>query len=85
MPDVTVKFVCGHEGHVTDALFYEGEEIPLPCRECKPSRIVALLWLGTSIAFGVAFYGLLTWNELIAAGGAIGIAVSAVFLVIFSR
>ena len=85
MRDVTVRFNCGHTGLVTAAMFDESEEIPLPCRACKPSRIVALIWLGASAAFGVTFYGMLTFDWLIAVSGATGIGVATFFLLLFRK
>ncbi len=85
MPDVTVKFSCGHKGRVTAAMFDEGEKIPLPCRECKPSRIVALLWVGALAALGAAIYGWVTWDGLVVLGASIGAVADAFLLLLFRK
>ncbi len=83
MKEVSITFACGHEGKNSAALFEEGEKVPAMCRKCKPSKLVALLWLGAFAAFGVAAYGVITWNELVAIGGVVGATVNAIFLLIF--
>jgi hypothetical protein len=85
MKDVTVTFSCGHTGLVTAALFKEGEEIPLPCRECKPSVIMALLYVGALASVGSMGYGGWLGDTLIAAGGAVAVVVVVVLLVIFRK
>ena len=83
MKDVTVIFSCGHTGLVTAAMFEEDEEIPLPCRQCKPSRIMALLYVGALASVGAMGYGGWIEDALTVAGGAIAVVVVAVLLVIF--
>ncbi len=85
MKDVTVVFSCGHIGFVTAALFYEGEEIPLSCRDCKPSRIMALLYIGALASVGSMGYGGWLGEALIVAGGAVAVVAVAVLLVIFRK
>ena len=80
MKEVTVVFSCGHTGLVTAALFKEGEEIPLPCRDCKPSRIMALLYIGALASVGSMGYGGWLGDALIVASGAIGAVAIAVLL-----
>ncbi len=85
MKEVSIIFACGHEGKNAAALFEEGEKVPAMCRKCRPSKIVAFLWLGALAAFGATAYGVITWNVPVALGGVIGTAMDAFFLFIFSR